>query len=359
MKILIISPSLDSSKNISGISSVVGTIIAHGHNEYLHYTFGSADKDKQRKNTKWAWGLLKSFSNYRRFLKKHNPDLAHMNVPCDAKGILREYIILSINNKQKKKSLVHLHGGEYLMRKPKNRVLLYLFKKILTDGKKVIVLSSIEKDSLSKLYGYPNAEILHNSIDTNTPYKIVDKKDGEKLQILFLGRIDKHKGIYDMAKAFEKLYPEHSFRFVLCGTGPLEDYSIETFGKIMGDDFSFEGVVSGNNKLRVISESDIYLLPSFYEGLPISLLETMSAGIIPVATPVGSISGIITDGENGVLIEKCNPEDIYLKLKALFNDPERIKKLSVNARGTMIENFDVKPMIVKLEQIYTECTLLK
>ena len=357
MKILIISPSLDPQKNVSGISSVVNTIISHGHNTYIHYTFGSTDQEIGKKNIKWAFRLLKSFINYRTFLKKQNIDLVHMNIPCNAKGILREYIILSINKACKKKNIGHLHGGEFLMKEPQNKLLLYCFKKILYTSDKIIVLSNIEKESLNTLYGYANAEVLHNSIDIdNTSYKFFDKNVEQKLQIIYLGRIHESKGIHDIIDAFSKLYKEKAFRFVLCGTGEIENHAVEAFRKIMKDDFTFKGIVSGNNKTDAIISSDIFILASRYgEGLPMALLETMGAGVIPIVTNDSSIKFVVKNNENGILIEKRNPNDIHLKLKDLLNNPDKLNSLSVNARKTIAENFDVKQMIKKLEQIYTDC----
>jgi glycosyltransferase involved in cell wall biosynthesis len=354
MKICIIAPSLDPQKNVSGISTVVSTIMAHGHNEYVHYTFGAVDGDK--KNLKWLYRMLKSFYRYNRFLKYHKPNLVHMNIPCDTKGILRESIILAISKKNKKHVLAHLHGGEYLMRKPRNTVLNYLLRRILSNSDKVVVLSAVEKASLQQLYNYSAAEILYNSVDTkNIPFKIVEKPAGNKLQLLFLGRLHESKGLQDMVKAFSQLYVEEPFRFMLCGAGPLEEYAVKEFTDIMGDDFSFNGIVSGEEKTNIILSSDVFILPSRYgEGLPMALLETMSAGIVPVTTDDASIKYVVKHNQNGIIVDKCKPEDMYRKLKDLFDHPGKLQELSINARKTIVEHFDVNQMIAKLEKIYSE-----
>jgi glycosyltransferase involved in cell wall biosynthesis len=240
------------------------------------------------------------------------------------------------------------------MRKPKNVLLNYLLRRLLFNSDKVIVLSAIEKESLRRLYGYADAEVLYKSVDTETiPHKIVEKSTGKKLQLLFLGRLHECKGLHDMVEAFARLYSEMPFRFTLCGTGHLEAFAVKEFTGIMGDDFSFKGIVSGENKTTVILSSDIFILPSRYgEGLPMALLETMGAGLVPVTTDDASIKNVVQHNENGIIVEKYNPEDIYRKLKDFLSHPDKLRKLSVNARKTIVENFDVKQMIEKLEKIY-------
>jgi len=358
MKILITSPSLDPAKNVSGISSVVSTIIQNGNNTYLHYSLGSTDKDKGKKDLKWVSRMFSTFGNYNAFLKKNNPELVHMNIPCDTKGIIREYIIFLINKKHKKPVVAHLHGGEYLMSEPKNKLIKYFLKRILFGSNKVIVLSEIEKGSLDTLYGYNKANVLYNSVDTTMPYKVFNKKQDGLITILFLGRIHESKGVDDIAEAFRKLYPERKFRFVVCGAGPKEAFIKEQCSSFMKENFEYRGIVSGEKKINTIIESDIFILPSRYgEGLPVSLLEAMAAGVVPVVTNDASMKFVITDNENGIFVEKESPEDIYLKLKDILVDYDKMRLLSINARKTMEHQFDVRKMIEKLERYYNESML--
>jgi len=356
MRILITSPSLDLAKNVSGISSVVNTIICNNkNNTYLHYVLGSADQDKSQNKLKWITRMVKTIRGYRAFLKKNDPELVHMNIPCNTKGILREYIVFTINKRHKKKIVAHLHGGKYLMAKPSNKIIGNFFKRILSESDRVIVLSEIEKKSLSGIYGYNNAVVLYNSVNTSADHKVFDKSPEDILQVLFLGRIHESKGIEDIVEAFKKLFPEKRFRFVVCGTGPLENYLIEQCSGFMGKDFEYRGIVSGDIKANTILGSDIFILPSRYgEGLPVSLLEAMSAGVVPVVTNDASMKFVIKDGVNGIFVGKNNSGDIYTKLETLMNDPALMKKLSMNARKTIEEQFDVRIMINNLENIYEE-----
>ena len=120
----------------------------------------------------------------------------------------------------------------------------------------------------------------------------------------------------------------------------------------MGDDFEYMGVVAGARKQEVILQSDIFVLPSYFEGLPMALLETMANGVVPVVTSVGSIPEIIEHKKNGLLVEKKDVDDLYLNLKDLLNDRDLVCQLSGNAYDVVKERFALDKFIVELELIY-------
>lgn len=352
IKIVITAPSLDPKKNVSGISTVVRNIIDYGNNQYLHYTLGSEDENKEKKTVKWFFKTVKSLLNFDKFLSNNQPDWVHINLPCDTKGILREFIIFRFSRKNKIKTLVHLHGGRFLMDKPSSPIILYCFNYILSHADKLIVLSDIEKEQVTKLYSCKNVKVLYNSIDIPENFKFYKRKENY-IKLLFLGRIEESKGIEDIAEALNELSKERHIKFVLCGAGSMEEKMIKIFTESLGENFVFKGIVSGDEKNKVILDSDIFLLPSRYgEGLPMALLETMGTGIIPVVTTDASMKFVVSHEKNGIFVEKNNPQDLYLKLKNLIDNQEMMEQLSLNARKTIEDNFNIKDFIGKLEDMY-------
>ena len=97
---------------------------------------------------------------------------------------------------------------------------------------------------------------------------------------------------------------------------------IEKFQSLLGEQFVYEGIVSGVKKTDLFKRCQIFVLPSLYEGLPMSLLETMAYGLVPVVTNVGSISEYVKDGENGLLIDTRDSVSIVKALKCLITDRE-------------------------------------
>lgn len=350
MNVLITSPSLEEEENVSGISSVVKLLMKYGDCNYLHFTLGR--KDGQSKNIlSWCLDMLRTFIRFNLFVKNNEIDVLHLNVPCDVKGILREYITSAIAKSHNKKILVHLHGGKLLLSSP-NFIIKRLFRKILLRGDVVIVLSELEKKFIDRNYTVDNVLVVPNGMEIDETAS-VDKKMQKYPVLLFLGRIEESKGVEDLVEALSKLYKEFQFKFVLCGSGSLAAYCIEKLSPLMKDDFLFRGVVKGADKDKVIEESDIFVLPSRYgEGLPMALLETMAKGVVPIVTDDASMKVIIKNGHNGYFVEKYNSEDIYEKVALLFQNRNLYDEVSINARATIIDSYNIKKTVLAMSDIY-------
>ena len=356
LHILITAPSFDTEKNISGISSVVQMIIKNnGKYSYFHYILGKPDN----KNTLiQILLLLKRLLFFPFSLWKNHIDMVHQNFPFDPKGILRESIINQWCRLFRIPVVLHIHGGVFLMNKTSNKLYLYLVKKIFKNSQAVIVLSSLEKESLSRNYRYPNSFILENCIDASLFLNIKRSKMLSTPTFLFMGRMHESKGLDDIFEAFERLKKDDiGFKFLLCGDGPLKEYIVPQFENRLSNQFEYRGIVSGQKKMDVIQSSDCFLLPSRYgEGLPMALLETMAAGVVPIVTDDASMKNIVKNEQNGIIVEKRNPQDLYQKMKKLILNPDLYTAFSMNAKNTIAERCDIKDYIFQLNFIYEIAT---
>lgn len=93
-------------------------------------------------------------------------------------------------------------------------------------------------------------------------------------------------------------------------------------------------------------------MPTYFEGLPMSLLECMSYGIVPVITPVGSIPEVVVDGNNGLFIKVKDTDSIVDAISKINSDRNVLNKLSVNARETIFSKFSPQQYISQLNHIY-------
>lgn len=355
MNILITAPSLDPKKNVSGISTVVTTIIENGTHSFFHYKLGS--EDNKKKGLIWALTLLFAYVRLPFYLCAKRIAVVHQNIPLDAKGVLRESIVCFIAKLCNKKVVAHLHGGKFLTEGISNNVLLRLTKFILRKSDCVIVLSELEQKKIVTLFDFSNTIVLRNCI--KVPHISVLEKANVIPQILYLGRLDINKGLEEIVVALQDLSKEVPFRFVVCGDGPDKTWFLQHCSQILNINFSYKGVVAGQAKVDIISQSTIFILPSYFEGLPMALLETMSYGLIPVVTPVGSIPEVVIDGQNGILVEKQDTQDLYLKLKTVIENKDLMLELSKNARSTIMEHYNITSYISSLDHIYEEIMLKK
>lgn len=353
MKILITAPSLNPHINVSGISTVVKTIIEHNstHN-YYHYLLGRPDSLKNK--FVWYFKLIFQLIYFPLVLLTRKIDLVHQNFPFNVKGIFRELVISFWCFLLRTPVVLHVHGGEFLTKPHSNKFICFLISRIFKWSKVIIVLSELEKEYLVCNYNIYNVEVLSNCVDTNY-YQFKARASFHSLPtLLFFGRIHESKGIDDIYTALEKLNQTVSFQFILCGDGPLRESVIERFSLLLHNNFQYRGVLSGPAKLSVFEESDVFLLPSRYgEGLPMALLETMSVGLVPIVTDDASMKMVVVNDFNGCVVAKNNPEDIYNKLSNLLAKEENFLKLSQNAHNTVEANYDIKAYIKILNTLYS------
>ncbi len=355
-KIIITSPSLNPNKNVSGISSVTGFIIRNNSDyEYQHFELGKYDG--QKRNLLWCLrNLLSWFRWFILIIRKPN-SLIHFNIALTMRSVLRDLPLLLFAQFLNKKVVIHVHGGDYLEEKKAPKWIHYLLKRCFSGYEPKIVLSPVEKELLNKSFAAKNIHVLPNCIDLTDAQEFNGNKNLElPLNLLFIGRIDRNKGldyIYD-ALSLLNSNKKNYFKFTMAGNGPDKKEFIEKFTKLLGNSFEYKGVVQGNDKISLFKTSNIFLLPSLYEGLPISLLENMSFGNVPIVTNVGSIGTVVSNGLNGIIVKKQSAEEIANSIEFLASDPGTLKKLGENARHQIFKNFNPKKYIQKLNSTYVQ-----
>lgn len=357
-RVLIVAPSLDTTKNVSGVSAVANFIISHNKEcEYEHFLQGKSDDERGM-----VCRIMRSWRNYKvwKTLMKdtpcNEPRIIHYNYPLDAPSIIRDYFFLKVARKRKKKLVIHVHGGLYLFKEEKPFVIRRIMNEVFRWDCSFIVLSNKEKVEIQRVYHTKNVFVLPNcvelpEINDNANVNVNEKNGG--VHILYLGRIEPKKGMDYLYEAMKELQKEESL-FTLHFAGVEQgghDY-VKRFQKLMGDRFVYEGVVSGKQKTELMKQCQVFVLPSLYEGLPMSLLECMSYGIVPVVTNVGSIGEYVKDGENGLFVQVEDADSISKALRILQEDRKRLKKMSLAARKTIFDNFQPMEYTEMLNRIY-------
>jgi glycosyltransferase involved in cell wall biosynthesis len=348
MKILITAPSLETNRNVSGISSVVAQISKRASGEFYHFAAGRRDGEKI--GISWFFRQILAPSRFRREIRDKKIDVVHINTALAPLSIMRDAALAKAANRP---LLLHLHGGRFFTECFDNRFFEWLTGKMLRRAKVVVVLSELEKKFVETRWQNLDVRVLENAValDETEPRKA---ETSEKTMI-FLGRIHEDKGLREIAQACRVLREKNfRFDFKCYGAGDAKDFFTREMTEILGEKFSYGGVAAGAEKWRALAESDIFLLPSHYEGLPVALLEAMAAGCVPVASEIGSIPMAIKDGFNGFLVEPRNVSALVEKLEFLLSAEADWETLRRNARRTVEVIFNLKDYIEWLEKIYRE-----
>lgn len=352
MKVIIVSPSLDPTKNVSGISSVAQFIINNNPNvEYVHFEMGR--RDGQRGWFRRIFKIAFSLIEWKKFLKE-NPDvLVHYNFPLSGPSILRDPLFMQIALRMNHKMVVHIHGGLYLTAPKIPFIFEKILKKVFSMDVPFITLSSMEADLIRKRYNPEFVYALPNCVDLDNAANFKREfDDNNPLTLGYIGRIAETKGMDYLLESAVKLKQKGiKFRLHIAGAEEVEGQYLGKFYSALGENFQYYGVVSGEKKDEFLRSVDVFTLPSFFEGLPISLLECMSYGSVPVTTNVGSISSVVVDGDNGIFIS-LDADNIVAAVEFLSNDRTRLKSMSEKAKDTIFGKFKPSTYIYKLNGIY-------
>jgi glycosyltransferase involved in cell wall biosynthesis len=150
---------------------------------------------------------------------------------------------------------------------------------------------------------------------------------------LFFGLVCKDKGIFDLVDVIGKNKDKYRNRLKLKigGNGEIQHlkYLIQKYN--IEDIVEFIGWVVAEEKKKVLNNADVFILPSYNEGVPISILEAMSYGKSIIATNVGGIPEIVEKNRNGLLIEPGKHEQIEQAINTLLEHPELIKEFGKNS----------------------------
>ena len=180
------------------------------------------------------------------------------------------------------------------------------------------------------------------------------KKCENIIRVLYMGWIQKDKGVYDIFSAIEKLSVcNKQVEFIFLGDGPSRAYLMDIVkSKEFPFNFSFPGWVHGKEKLAYLANADIFILASHSEGLPNSLMEAMLCGIASIATDVGSVSDLIIDGKTGILIEKMNIDQLTESIQELILNKELRNFYSVEGRKKILANHSMQSAVRSFNNIF-------
>lgn len=350
MKIVITSPSLDERKNVSGISTIVRQIIEHGNDGFIHFQAGRQDGESA--GPMWLARQVVLPLRFYLTLRKVKPDVVHINTALTDLSIWRDAALARAAAFAGRPVVIAVHGGKYLLNEIKDRRLKAACSSMLNTARAVIVYSESERRQLESRWKGLDIHILPNAVPVRDG-EIIKSENADSV-LIFFGRLHESKGLAEMIKACQALKDAgFTFRLHCFGDGPMKEKFVSQMGDILGERFHYGGVVSGPLKFEELVRSDIFVLPSIYgEGMPMAILEAMSAGCVVIASDMASVGDVIRDGSNGYLIEPGNTAQLISRLKLVLGSRSDWKSIQQAAKKTVRDRFAITGYIEKLEAIY-------
>ena len=266
--------------------------------------------------------------------------------------------ILAIRRAKKKtkiKTVLHIHFAEYakimtgknavdqlMLRWLKKYVdhIVFLSKNTMAE----FVSHGIDENKCSVIYNFSSFDYAKE--------KIFDKVSSDVVvpQFLFVGSIDERKGIFDVLECMTDM--DNDFVLHICGAcgNDKDEERFNKYRELLGEKLVFHGYVNGAEKEKVYFDSDILLLPSYGEGLPIVILEAYSAACAVIATNVGAIPEVVGDS-NGTLIVPGDKALIKETLLRYLNDQDKLLKSKQKYNYEISEQFSLEAFIKNVSDV--------
>jgi len=201
--------------------------------------------------------------------------------------------------------------------------------------------------------GIRNTVYVPNGIDLHI-FQNRKKRENIKMKFLFVGRLEKQKGVIYLIKAAEILKNRDSddFEIIIVGEGSEFDYLMRITQELdLREIMKFKGKIDEQMLNEYYLGCDAFILPSLWEGMPLTLLEAAAAEMSIIASDVGGISSLFTHEENALIIEQKNAEALANAMLRLMKDKILREKLGSNARG-LVERFSWENTARELDDIY-------
>jgi glycosyltransferase involved in cell wall biosynthesis len=294
---------------------------------------------------RFAWKILRE-------RRQHDAIHVHMaeNLAAVA-GLLRPLLCASLTVKVSGAS--EFEGGildPALRRRPLNALL----NRWIRRSDNIQCISCFTYQRLLEA-GYPQERLrmIPNGVDLPryTPKTPGEHAARSAARVAYAGRLQPVKGVRVLIEAWSALAAAHSADLVIAGDGDLrEELEVRSAQLGLGKRIEFRGDI--DDVPALLRDADIYVQPSFQEGMPNSVLEAMAAGLPIVATSVSGNVDLVTDGDNGLLVPPGDATALAAAIGRLLDDPALARRMGERSRMRVEREFGLPSVMARLEMAY-------
>ena len=299
------------------------------------------------------WMLIRSYIKCE-WLEHTDKDIQFIHIhTASYNSFKRSALYIKQAKRNGKKVIAHIHGGgfrEFRLTCPG------FVDMCLKKCDAVIALSENWRKYFVEEVGLKNVYVVNNIIDTPKIQKI--EKDG-RFHLLFLGLITEAKGIFDLLDVIAEHKSEWNDKVVLHigGKGKVEQLMKVIKESGIENLVKYEGWVSGEKKSELLNMADAFILPSYTEGMPISILEAMSYGLPVLAMPVGGIPEVINDENNGLVFQPGDKTTIFEAINKILNNSELCRNMGAQSKMKS-KDYLAESIVSQLEEMYISLNVL-
>lgn len=252
-------------------------------------------------------------------------------------------------------TVLHLHGSNtktFFAAQPDWRMALIRYQLRRADA--VIVLSESWRNYITDIEPRTKLHVVPNGVALAPARERPARADG-RVSMLFLGLVGERKGVYDLLEALAKARVQApELHLVVGGDGEVDKARARADELGLGDAVDFRGWIAGPAKDDLLRDADLYVLPSHFEGLPVSILEAMSHSLPVVSTRVGGIPEQVREGQEGLLVDAGDVDALAAALVALAADPALRNAMGQRGRARIESVYAIDRIAAQLRALYRD-----
>ena len=310
------------------------------------------------------------FSNLRLILelikiyKNHQPDIVHqITLKLYLFGTLSTFLF-----KNKIKIVNAVSGLGYLYTNDRislAKMIINFLLRLIIKKKYVyfIFQNKIDLQLLKKMGLRENYSLIKGSGVDHKDYSFAPEPESKKITILYTGRILRDKGVLDLIQAVKQLSPEIKKQVVLKLYGKIDLENPAHITKELLKAQLVKGLIEwkgfSNEIKTALTESHIYCLPSYREGLPKSTIEAMAIGRPIITTTAPGCDDTVQDGFNGYKVKAGDSKELSKKIQELIEEKELRIQMGKNSRELFLKKFTLEKVVSQTFELYDKLIVNK
>lgn len=297
------------------------------------------------------WRLTKKAVS---IIKQYDGDVVHL---CSSASLLlvRDWFVMRAAKRRGLKTCIHFHFGRIPEIASKRNWEWRLLKKVVEKADTTVVMDMMSLKTLNSI-PYVEAVLLPNPLSDNI-VKVINgiTTTRQPKTLLFAGHCIPTKGVTELVTACKSI---HGIKLIMVGAISLE--MEDCLKSLSGDDNSWleiKGQISHEETIAHMSSCDIFVLPTYTEGFPNVILESMACGCPIIASSVGAIPEMLEE-ENGkrygVVIEPRNIQQLKSAIEMLLYDSDLKQECGSNAKVRVVERYSIEKVCNQLNEIWKQ-----
>lgn len=336
-----------------GIHHYIENLVVHLPDRISTSTY-DMHSDPNGDGIRWLLtSILASLVAAVRFPVRRRPDLVHVHSSYAFSFYRAAFYVFVVDVLWRRPIVFHVHGSSFdTFLETDSRLVHMLQSAVFERCDRIIVLSEYWQQELEPRVPKQKLVIVPNAVD---PDRFNPEYDHDPTRFTFVSSLIRRKGVRQLIDALERLAAEESrdLEVSIAGSGPLKT-SVEELAA-RHEHVTYHGFVSEQEKCRLLSISDVFVLPSHAEGLPIAMLEGMAGGNAVISTTVGSIPEVIDD-DSGVLVEPGDSFALAEAIDSLARDDSRVGRMARKNRDLICDRYAWTTAAERVTRVYHEIT---